>query len=54
MYRSSTAWIIDFRYEGRPRRWSKVVHQGLDSARQFQGEFQALYGDRAKWVGATP
>ncbi len=52
MYRSSTTWVIDFRYEGRPRRWFKVVRDGLDPTRQVQEELQALYGDRAKWVGA--
>lgn len=51
-YRNSTTWVIDFLYEGRPRRWFKVFAEGLDPTRRVQEELQALYGDRVKWVGA--
>ena len=51
-YRNSTTWVIDFRYDGRPRRWFKVFGQGLDPTRQVQEELRVLYGDRAQWVGA--
>lgn len=51
-YRNSTTWVIDFRYDGRPRRWFKVFGEGLDPSQQVQEELRALYGDRAQWVGA--
>ena len=51
-YRNSTTWVIDFRYDGRPRRWFKVFGEGLDPAQQVREELRALYGDRAQWVGA--
>lgn len=51
-YRNSTTWVIDFLYEGRPRRWFKVFDEGLDPTQQVQEELRALYGDRAQWAGA--
>lgn len=51
-YRNSTTWVIDFRYDGRPRRQFKVLREGLDPTRQVQEELRALYGARTKWVGA--
>ena len=51
-YRNSTTWVIDFRYDGRPRRWFRILGEGLDPSRQVQEELRALYGDRAQWVGA--
>lgn len=51
-YRNSTTWVIDFRYDGRQRRWFKVFGKGLHPTRQVQEELRALYGDRPKRVGA--
>ena len=51
-YRNSTTWVIDFRHDGRPRRWFKVLREGLDPTGQVQEELRALYGDRVQWVGA--
>lgn len=51
-FRNSVTWVIDFRHDGRPRRWFKVLRAGLDPTLQVQGELRALYGDRAQWVGA--
>jgi hypothetical protein len=45
-FRNSTTWVVDFRYEGRPRRWFKVFREGLDPAQVVREELQALYGDR--------
>ena len=53
-YRNSTTWVIDFRYDGRPRRWFRIVGEGLDPSRQVQEELRALYGDRVQWVVARP
>lgn len=50
-YRNSNTWVIDFHYEGRPRRWFQVFGQGLDPNRQAQKELRALYGNRVQGVG---
>lgn len=50
-YRNSNTWVIDFRFEGRPRRWFKVFGQGLDPTQQVQEELRALYGNRVQGVG---
>lgn len=50
-YRNSNTWVIDFRYEGQPRRWFKVLGQGLDPTRQVQEGLRALYGSWVQGVG---
>lgn len=47
-FRNSTTWVIDFRYDGRPRRWFKVFREGADPTQNVLEELQALYGDRAR------
>lgn len=49
-FRSSTTWVIDFRYDGRPRRWFKVYRRGLDPTQGVREQLLALYGDRARLV----
>ena len=49
-YRNSTTWVIDFRYDGRPRRWFKVFREGLDPTERVREELRALHGDRVQWV----
>lgn len=51
-YRNSITWVIDFRHDGRPRRWFKVFGEGFDPTQQVQEELRELYGDRVQWVGA--
>jgi len=47
-FRLSTTWVIDFRYEGRPRRWFKIFSQGIDPTETVREQLHALYGDRAR------
>ena len=49
-YRHSTTWVVDFRYDGAPRRWFKVFDEGLDPARRVREELLALHGGRAQLV----
>lgn len=49
-FRRSTTWVVDYRYEGRPRRWFKAFPEGLDPAKQVRAELRALYGDHAQVV----
>ena len=56
-FRSSTVWVIDFQYDGRPRRWLKALPEGLDVQREAESVLRDLYGDRARLAGvrrATP
>lgn len=47
-FRSSTTWVIDFRYDGSRRRWFKVFREGLDPSQLVREELQALYGERVR------
>lgn len=49
-FRTSTTWLVDFRYEGRPRRWFKVFGPGVDARALISAELRQLYGDRASVV----
>jgi len=49
-YKTSTVWIVDFRYEGRPRRWFKALPSGVDAPREMSATLRALYGDRVQVV----
>jgi hypothetical protein len=49
-FRTSTTWVVDFRYEGRPRRWFKVFGPGVDVRALMSTELRELYGDRAHLV----
>ena len=47
-FRNSTTWVIDFRYDGRPRQWLKVFREGLDPTQSVRQELQTLYGERVR------
>lgn len=49
-FKTSTTWVVDFRYEGRPRRWFKAFGPGADVNREMTRLLQALYGERAQLV----
>ena len=49
-YRASTTWVVDFRYEGRPRRWFKVFRAGSDVRDEMAAQLRGLYGARAQLV----
>lgn len=49
-YRQSKVWVVDYLYEGRPRRWFKVLSAELDPAELMQRTLQDWYGDRARLV----
>lgn len=49
-FKTSTTWVVDFRYDGRPRRWIKTFGSDEDVNTEMNGLLQALYGDRAKLV----
>jgi hypothetical protein len=56
-YRTSKVWVVDYTYDGRPRRWFKAAptREGLEDA--MSGMLREWYGDRARLVvvrAATP
>lgn len=53
-FKTSTTWVVDFRYEGRPRRWFKVFAAGVDVGELMSAELQRLYGNRAQLVQVRP
>lgn len=53
-YRTSTTWVIDFRYDGHPRRWYKLLRPGQDARALMAVQLNEFYGERAQLVEARP
>jgi len=49
-FKTSTTWVVDFRYEGRPRRWFRAFSAGDDVNKLMTLLLHALYGGRAALV----
>lgn len=49
-FKTSTTWVIDFRYEGHPRRWFRIFGSGVDVRTAMAASLGKLYGDRAQLV----
>ena len=49
-FKTSTTWVVDFRYEGQPRRWFRVFGPGADVSGQMTTLLHELYGARAQLV----
>lgn len=49
-FKTSTIWVVDFRYNGKPRRWFKSFGSGDDAREEMTRLLQALYGERARLV----
>lgn len=49
-FKTSTICVVDFRYEGRPRRWFKAFGARDDVRHQMDTELRDLYGERAQLV----
>ena len=52
--KSSRLWVIDFTYDGRPRRWLKALREGDDGTAVLRAELNDLYGTRARVVQIRP
>jgi hypothetical protein len=50
LFRTSTTWVVDFRYDGHPRRWFKVFGAGINALAPMSAELRQLYGNRAQLV----
>lgn len=49
-FRTSTIWVVDFRYEGRPRRWFKAFGPTDDALQIMTTHLRDMYGDRVQRV----
>lgn len=49
-YKTSTTWVIDFHYDGRPRRWFRTFGPDVDVSERMATELRQLYGGHALLV----
>ena len=49
-FKTSTIWVVDFRYEGRARRWFAAFGPGDDVQRAVTNTLAELHGNRAQLV----
>jgi hypothetical protein len=53
-FRTSTIWVVDYRYDGHPRRWFKAFAAGDDVAALAAAALHDAHGDRARLEGVRP
>lgn len=53
-FRTSEIWVVEFTYDGRPRRWFKAFAQGADVAAKAAALIQDLYDKRGRLVSVRP
>lgn len=49
-YKTSKVWIVDFTYDGAPRRWFKALPEGTNARTLFEAQLGDLYGKRGRLV----
>ena len=49
-FKPSSLWIIDFRFDGRDRRWYKSLRNDLDAHAEAKRKLADLHGNRAQLV----
>jgi hypothetical protein len=49
-FKTSKTWVVDFHYDGHPRRWFKAFGANVDVESEMSGLLQDLYGGRARLV----
>ncbi len=53
-FRMSTVWVVEFRFDGHPRRWLKALPADADAAAVMAAELHDLHGGRAQLVSVRP
>ncbi len=53
-YKASEVWVVDFTYDGRPRRWLKPVPVGTDARSHIEAVVNDLYGRRGRILAVRP
>lgn len=51
LFRTSTLWVVDFRYDGSPRRWFMAFGDQTDVASEMAAHLRDLHGTRARLEG---
>ena len=54
LYKSSSVWVVDFHFDGRPRRWFKAFGPGVDVREQMAAQLLDLHGGRAVLLDVRP
>lgn len=54
LFKASTVWVVDYRYEGRPRRWFKAYCADADVRQLALAELADLYAAHAELVAVRP
>jgi hypothetical protein len=49
-FRTSKVWVVDYLYDGRPRRWLKAFPASVDPVARVDALLLDWYGERAKRV----
>lgn len=53
-FKTSTIWVVDFRYDGAARRWFKAFGPKDDPEREMAQVLDEHYGSRAQLVEVRP
>lgn len=53
-FRTSKVWVVDFAYDGHPRRWLKALPQSADAQAEVASQLADLYGTRARMTALRP
>ena len=49
-FKASEVWVVDFTYDGRPRRWLKALPAGSDARARMEAVVDDLYGSRGRVI----
>ncbi len=50
VFKATELWVVDFTYDGRPRRWLKALPAGSEARARMEAVVEDLYGSRARVV----
>lgn len=53
-FKRSTIWVVDFRYDGRPRRWLRAFGPEVSVQQAMAEELRDLHGARAQLLSVRP
>jgi len=53
-FKRSRLWVLDFTYQGRPRRWFRALPEAQDGHAVLAARLRELYGDRAQVAAIRP
>jgi hypothetical protein len=53
-FRNSRLWMVEFTYDGRPRRWMQALPEGSDARATMEQRLHDLYGRHVTLVAVRP